>query len=212
MNNINIRQATELGPRLREWPLPGKALVTMIVLMMSIGMGGALGQIIVHDIVPTFFGKEAQTAQGLSQVEASPATRGDLFAESTEVEKKTTPFHETDEFIFALKFTHIHLFGMSGIFILMGTIVLFLDASIKTRTWLIVLPFIGIIVDLASVWLKIFIHPAFFWLHIPGGLLFGVVFAIQAVMMLRETLLSAMVGVPKYSLGMLQFNQHKQGK
>jgi hypothetical protein len=130
MNNVSIRQTTELGPRLREWPLPGRALVTMIVLMMSIGMGGALGQIIVHDIVPTFFVKEAQTAQETSQVEEAPATRGDLFAESTEFEKKAAPFHETDEFIFALKFTHIHLFGMSGIFILMGTIVLFLEASI----------------------------------------------------------------------------------
>jgi hypothetical protein len=212
MNNIGIRQATELGPRLREWPLPGKALVTMIVLMMSIGMGGALGQIIVHDIVPTFWGKEAPAAQETSQVEEVPATRGDLFAETTEVEKEAIPFHETDEFIFALKFTHLHLFGMSGIFILMGVIVLFLEASIKTRTWLIVLPFIGIIVDLASVWLKIFIHPAFFWLHIPGGLLFGVVFAIQAVMMLRETLFSAMVDARSYSTGMLRYNQHKQGK
>jgi len=26
----------------------------------------------------------------------------------------------------------------------------------------------------------VFIHPAFFWLHIPGGGLFGTVFAIDA--------------------------------
>ena len=54
------------------------------------------------------------------------------------------------------------------------------------RTWLIMLPFIGIVIDLASVWMKIFIHPAFFWLHIPGGLLFGVIFAVEVVMMIRE--------------------------
>ena len=64
---------------------------------------------------------------------------GDLFAETTEIEKEATPFHETDEFIFALKFTHIHLFGMSGIFILMGVIVLFLDTSFRMRTWLMFL-------------------------------------------------------------------------
>jgi len=186
MNAIGIHPTNELGPRLKEWPLPGKVLVTMIVLMMSLGMGGALGQIIVHDIVPTFWGKEAGTEQETGSAEETDTARGDLFGESTEVEKKAVPFHETDEFIFALKFTHIHIFGMSGIFIVMGIIVLFLDASIQMRTWLIGLPFIGIVIDLASVWLKIFIHPVFFWLHIPGGLLFGVIFAIEVVMIVRD--------------------------
>jgi hypothetical protein len=37
-------------------------------------------------------------------------------------------------------------------------------------------------------------------LHIPGGLLFGVVFAIQAGMMLRETLFCVVVGVRRFSL------------
>jgi len=191
MNAVIIHPATELGPRLKEWPLPGKVLVSMIILMMSLGMGGALGQIIVHDIVPTFWGKEAHTAQETGSEENADAARGDLFAEPTEVKKKAAPFHETDEFIFALKFTHIHVFGMSGIFILMGVIVLFLDASIQMRTWLIGLPFIGVVIDLASVWLKIFIHPAFFWLHIPGGLLFGIIFAVEVVMMVREMWFSA---------------------
>jgi len=50
-----------------------------------------------------------------------------------------------------------------------GFIVLFLNLSRRVRTWLIVLPFIGIILDLASLWLKLFIHPVFFWLHIPGA-------------------------------------------
>ena len=50
------------------------------------------------------------------------------------------------------------------------------------RIGLIILPFIGIMVDLASVWLKLFVHPAFFWMHIPGGILFGAVFAIDAVL------------------------------
>jgi hypothetical protein len=193
MRVVSIHSTTELGPRLKEWSLPGKVLVTMIVLMMSIGMGGALGQIILHDIVPTLWGNEASTAQETGPIEETPAARGDLFAETTEVEKEATPFHQTDEFIFALKFTHIHVFGMSGIFVLMGVIVLFLDASFKLRTWLIALPFIGIVIDLASVWMKIFVHPAFFWLHIPGGMLFGVIFAVEVVMILREMWFSAAV-------------------
>lgn len=35
------------------------------------------------------------------------------------------------------------------------------------------LPFVGILIDIAAVWLKGYISPAFFWFHIPGGGLFG---------------------------------------
>ncbi len=63
--------------------------------------------------------------------------------------------------------------------------VLFLDLGLKTRIWLIILPFIGIIIDLSSVWLKMFVHPAFFWLHVPGPL-FGVVFAMDVILMLWQ--------------------------
>jgi hypothetical protein len=68
----------------------------------------------------------------------------------------------------------------------LGILVLFLDVSQRIRMWLIVLPFIGIVIDLASVWLKLFIHPSFFWLHIPGGALFGAVFVVDAVLMLWQ--------------------------
>ena len=113
--------------------------------------------------------------------------RGDLFAEAAPAVEKSEPaLHRTDAFIFALKFTHIHIFGMSGIFIVMGALVLFLDMGVGLRTWLVTLPFIGILVDLASVWLKIFVHPAFFWLHIPGGLLFGAVFAVDSIYILKQ--------------------------
>jgi hypothetical protein len=75
---------------------------------------------------------------------------------------------------------------MSAIFILMGILVLFLDVSQRIRIWLIVLPFIGVVIDLASVWLKLFVDPVFFWLHIPGGVLFGGVFAVDAVLILWQ--------------------------
>ena len=164
----------------KKWYLPIKILVTMIVIMISLGMSFALGQIVIHDIIPTF-------AKGMDHVEAHSEkdggqneNRGDLFA--SDMPKKSEPFFKSDEFIFALKFTHIHVFGMGAIFILMGAIVVFLDLHIKLKAWLIILPFVGIIVDLASVWLKFFIHPVFFWLHIPGGALFGVVFSIVVLL------------------------------
>jgi len=178
----------ELGLKLKDWPLPGKVLVTMTIVMLTIGMAGALGQIIVHDVVPTFWGKDQHDMMEMDQARPADAGRGDLFADETPVPEKPAakPLHETDEFIFALKFTHIHTFGMSAIFIVMGTFVLFLDLSSRVRSWLIALPFIGIIIDLVSVWLKIFVHPAFFWLHIPGGMLFAAVFVIETVLILRQ--------------------------
>lgn len=180
-------QSIELGPRMRQWSTPAKALATAIVLMLAVGMAGALAQIVVHDIIPTFWGTQQHAMPEMPPMPTTPSARGDLFAEDTPAEEKRQPvFYQTDEFIFALKFTHIHIFGMSGIFIAMGALVLFLDMGIGLRTWLVTLPFIGILIDLASVWLKIFVHPAFFWLHIPGGLLFGLVFAVDSVFILKQ--------------------------
>jgi len=172
-------------PHPGRWPLPAKALVTMIVVMMSLGLLFAGGQIIVHDIIPTFFSDKPAMTTSHDQMEAPASERGDLFGGSMAKVAKPS-FYKTDEFIFALKFTHIHIFGMSAIFILMGAIVFFLHLSPRIRTWLIVLPFIGVIVDLAAVWLKVFFHPVFFWLHIPGGVLFGIVFAVDVYFILTQ--------------------------
>lgn len=172
-------------PHPGRWPLPAKALVTMIVVMMSLGLLFAGGQIIVHDIIPTFFSGKSMASNSHEKMAPAASERGDLFSGSmAKVEKK--PFYKSDEFIFALKFTRIHIFGMSAIFILMGVIVFFLHLSPRARTWLIVLPFLGVIVDLLAVWLKVFIHPVFFWLHIPGGVLFGIVFAVDAYFILTQ--------------------------
>ena len=167
------------------WPVPAKALVTMAVVMMSLGLLFAGGQVVVHDIIPTLFSEKSAMPADHGKMEAVASGRGDLFGGVMKPAEKP-PFYKTDEFIFALKFTHIHIFGMSAIFILMGTIVFFLHLSVRMRTWLIVLPFIGVIVDLAAVWLKLFIHPVFFWLHIPGGSLFGIVFALDAFFILKQ--------------------------
>jgi hypothetical protein len=128
---------------------------------------------------------EPSSDRGDLFADSTAKKRGDLFGDMAE-EKKLASFYQTNEFIYALKFTHIHIFGMSAIFILIGAIVLFLDLGVKARIWLIILPFIGVIIDLLSVWLKIFIHPGFFWLHIPGGVLFGAVFVIDTMLIMWQ--------------------------
>lgn len=166
----------------------------MIILTMAIALVGALGQIIVHDIIPTFFPEEEMAAKFTGEVESSPqpvtsegtGNRGDLFDMEPDEQKAAKPFYEEEQFVWSLKWTHIHLFGMSMIFIFMGAITLFLDLTAKTRVWLVVLPFVGVLVDIATVWLKGYISPAFFWLHLPGGGLFGTIFLFVSIRALWE--------------------------
>ena len=194
-----VKDGGESWPKLSRLPIPAKALVTTVILTMSIAMAGALGQIIIHDIMPTFYSGQHVGRSSASQMEndsqiqagkteATVSDRGDLFAESTvkEIAPKVQPFYQTEQFIWTLKWTHIHIFGMNMIFIFMGAIAIFLDVSAARRTWLVVLPFVGVIIDIASMWLKGFISPAFFWLHIPGGGLFGLAFMLVSVRALWE--------------------------
>jgi hypothetical protein len=166
----------------------------MIILTMAIALLGAFGQIIVHDIIPTFFAKEQMPGHSASEMEAATSAdegeamsgRGDLFSSAPVEEEVVEPFYKTEQFVWTLRWTHIHLFGMNMIFIFMGAITLFLDLPAKTRAWLIVLPFVGVLVDIAAVWLKGYISPAFFWLHLPGGALFGVIFIYVSLRALWE--------------------------
>ena len=189
-NNSEMRN----WPTLRQFPLPAKVLVTAIMLTMAIGMLGALGQIVIHDIIPTFASAElspevSKPPQSLLKSDE----RGDLFSTLPESspKKNQEPFYKSEQFVWTLKWTHIHLFGMSTIFILMGAVVVFLDMGTKVRAWLIALPFLGVWIDIASMWLKGFISPAFFWLHIPGGGLFAVVFVFVLFRGLYEMWVSA---------------------
>ena len=189
MGRDNVEAINQKWPKLAQLPTPAKALVTVIILTMALALVGALGQIIVHDIIPTFFSDQSSALSNRSEKSEQHASkesdsaasgRGDLFSEeSTHAETpEKQSLHQTEQFVWTLKWTHIHLFGMNMIFIFMGAITIFLNISVRARTWLVILPFIGVLVDIAAVWLKGYISPAFFWLHIPGGGLFGIAFVI----------------------------------
>jgi hypothetical protein len=179
-------------------PTPAKALATCVIMVLTIGLIGALGQIVVHDIIPTFYSPSVKDKTvspsgdrhaGMNHSAPTlPGTdRGDLFADLSTVETKPAkPFYQQEQFIWTLKWTHIHLFGMSMIFIFVGAITIWLDAGSALRSWLVVLPFIGVLVDILAMWLKAFVSPAFFWLHVPGGGLFAVVFAYVSLRALWE--------------------------
>ena len=190
MNTDPLNIQNKSWPTLAQFPVPAKALISSIILTMAIAMLAALGQIVIHDIIPTFFAEsemtdhsamamEAGADSGSVAAETSSSGRGDLFSEDAPVAQntaKTGPFYKTEQFVWMLKWTHIHLFGMNMIFIFMGGIAVFLDVGARWKTLLVVLPFAGVLIDIAAMWLKGYVSPAFFWLHIPGGGLFGFTF------------------------------------
>jgi hypothetical protein len=198
MNGDNFDSTLCPGLTLSILPTPAKALATCIIAMLAVGMLGALGQIVVHDIIPTFYGAPASSeAIGQAAVHgAGPAAptlsssggdRGDLFADLGTAETMAPkPFYQGEQFVWILKWTHIHLFGMGMIFIFVGAIAVGLDVGVGLRTWLVVLPFVGILVDILAMWLKAFVSPMFFWLHLPGGGLFVVVFFYVSLRAIRE--------------------------
>ncbi len=179
-------------------PTPAKILATCILVTLGIGMLGALGQIIIHDIIPTFYSPSSTSAatgpdsghEGMPMdAPASPSSsgRGDLFADLAVAEPEAPPpFYEGEQFVWTLKWTHIHLFGMSMIFICLGAVTIFLDVGWRWRCWLVALPFGGVLIDILAMWLKAFVSPAFFWLHIPGGGLFTMVFAYVSLKALHD--------------------------
>jgi hypothetical protein len=173
-------QASENGFRLYRLSLPAKAVATSILLTLSLGLVGAVGQIVVHDIIPTFYsgshdshGRMAPEGPGNGRLPG----RGDLFSDLSPAETgEDRAFYEEEQFVWILKWSHIHLFGMNIIFIILCGVTLLLSLDQKIKTWLIVLPFAGVFIDIAAVWLKVFVSPYFFWLHLPGGGMFGLVF------------------------------------
>ena len=59
MSKPGLQRANYQWPTLSAFPIPAKALVSVIILTMALAMAGALGQSIVHDIIPTFYSDQA---------------------------------------------------------------------------------------------------------------------------------------------------------
>jgi hypothetical protein len=88
---------------------------------MAFAMVGALGQIVAHDIIPTFFSDplsedksghsvEDMKPSKVSEESESVTGRGDLFSEAPAMGKSTEsePFYKSEQFVWTLKWTHIH--------------------------------------------------------------------------------------------------------
>jgi hypothetical protein len=84
------------------------------------------------------------------------------------------------------KVSHIHLFGISIIFLLTGTIFSLSSTPIWLRVSLVVLPYVTIVMDIGSWWATKYFSPIFAYIVIGGGALMGVALASQILISLWE--------------------------
>lgn len=84
-----------------------------------------------------------------------------------------------------VKVSHIHIFGMSFIFILTGGIFVLSEVSLWWRAILAAIPFAAIWIDIASWWFTK-VEPFFAYTVIIGGVLMGLSLAAQIVLSLYE--------------------------
>ena len=81
--------------------------------------------------------------------------------------------------------SHVHLFGISILFLLTGTIFALSRFPARWRLTIMVLPFVAMWADIASWWLTRY-EPVFAYVVVAGGALMGVALAAQIILSLWE--------------------------
>ena len=148
--------------RLYELPRKLKLLCFLTVFNITVGLGVGL----------YYVGYTTQY---------SPSGTSEHFAGSKVSDDFDIPDKYPKPFSELLNTTHTHVISMTFIFIITGGIFFFnsiITGSIKT--FLIVEPFISIIVTFGGIWLVRFIHPGFSYLVILSGILMYLSFFIMA--------------------------------
>ena len=83
--------------------------------------------------------------------------------------------------------SHIHLFGISIIFLLTGAIFALSETPISVRVFLVVVPYLTILMDIGSWWFTKYLDPAFFaYVVVGGGVCMGLALAAQIFIALWE--------------------------
>ena len=82
--------------------------------------------------------------------------------------------------------SHVHLFGISIIFLLTGAIFSLSRTPIWLRVVLVVLPYVTIVMDIGSWWATEYFSPIFAYIVIGGGALMGLALASQILISLWE--------------------------
>ncbi|MGO8865152.1 MAG: hypothetical protein ACLQME_01500 [Alphaproteobacteria bacterium] len=91
--------------------------------------------------------------------------------------------------------SHIHLFGISLIFMFTGAIFALSETPVWLRVALVVFPYLTIIVDIGSWWLTKYFEPAFAYTVIIGGAGMGLALAAQIFISLWEMWIDTITGL-----------------
>jgi hypothetical protein len=95
------------------------------------------------------------------------------------------------------KVSHIHLFGMSIIFLLTGAIFCLSKTPIWVRVFLVVVPYLTILMDIGSWWSTKYVDPAFFaYVVLAGGACMGLALAAQILIALWEMCIEPFKAAP----------------
>ena len=148
--------------RLNELPRKLKLLCFMTVFNLTIGVGVGL----------YYIGYTMQY---------SPSGTSEHFAGSKISDDFDIPDKYPKPFTELLNTTHTHVISLTFIFLIIGGIFYFNSIITGTmKTFLIVEPFISIIVTFGGIWLVRFIHPEFSYLVILSGILMYLSYFIMA--------------------------------
>lgn len=86
-----------------------------------------------------------------------------------------------------LTLTHTHLLSMAVIFLLSGLTLSLCDrVSARWKRWLMLEPFIALLVSFGSMWLMRYVHPGFSLLLELSSALMALTFCCQSALVLRE--------------------------
>jgi hypothetical protein len=98
-----------------------------------------------------------------------------------------------EELIYPMEFgdlistSHTHLLGMTLMFMMLGTILMFTSVAESVKKWIICLAFTAIFLDIVSIWLIRYVAPQFTLLVMFAGGLMGISFLLLFVIPLRDT-------------------------
>jgi hypothetical protein len=102
-----------------------------------------------------------------------------------DVQKITTP--DTGLSLLQLaKVSHIHLFGISMMFLLTGAIFSLSVTPIWFRVTVLVIPYLAIIMDIGSWWATKYYDPVFAYIVLVGGAFMGLAMACQILISLWD--------------------------
>jgi len=86
-----------------------------------------------------------------------------------------------------LTITHTHLLSMAVIFVLTGLgVALCTRVTARWKQWLVVEPFVALLVSFTAMWLMRYVDPRFAWLLEASSALLAVTFYVQSYLILRE--------------------------